>query len=124
MDQHSKIVQVSGVLFSLLIGYSARVLLEFFAVIFGPVAKVYNIDLVRHGVPISVGVLCFCIVQFHPKIQKWLFDVVTEIAKVVWPTKKDTTSMTAVVCVVLILAGVVLGLIDLGAATVMRFIMN
>ncbi len=124
MDKYAKIIQVSGVLFSIVIGYCIKVIFEFFAVIFGPVAKIYGMEVFRHGIPLGLGVACFCVIQFHPKIQKWLMDVVTEVSKVVWPTKKDTFSMTAVVCFILILSGIVLGLFDLSAATLMRFIMN
>lgn len=124
MGKYTKIVQVSGVLFSITVGYCVKVIFEFFAVLFGPVAKIYGMEIFRHGIPVGLGLACFLIVQFHPKIQKWLMDVITEIDKVVWPAKKDTFSMTAVVCFILILSGVVLGLFDLSAATLMRFIMN
>ena len=123
-DKYAKIIQVSGFLFSVVTGYCIKVIFEFFAVLFGPVAKIYGMEIFRHGIPVSLGLLCFFIIQFHPKVQKWLMDVVIEIDKVVWPTKKDTFSMTAVVCFVLILSGIVLGLFDLSAATLMRFIMN
>ncbi len=124
MGKYAKIIQVSGVLFSITVGYCIKVIFEFFAVLFGPAAKLYGMEVFRHGIPLGLGVVCFCIIQFHPKIQKWLMDVVTEIDKVVWPTKKDTFSMTAVVCFILVLSGIVLGLFDLSAATLMRFIMN
>lgn len=124
MSKYTKIVQVSGFLFSVVVGYCIKVIFEFFAVLFGPVAKVYGMEVFRHGIPVGVGLACFFIIQFHPKVQKWLMDVVIEVDKVVWPTKKDTFSMTAVVCFILILSGVVLGLFDLSAATLMRFIMN
>ena len=124
MEKHIKIIQVSNVLIALTAGYCLRVLFEFFAVLFGPVAKAYSLDGFRHGLPVAFGILVFAVLQFHPRIRKWMQAVVSEIDKVVWPTKKDTFSMTAVVCVILLVSGVVLGLFDLSAGTLMRFIMN
>ncbi len=124
MDKYNKIIQVINVLTSITVGYCVRILFEFFAVIFGVVAQAYSIESLRHGLSIGGGVICFAILQFHPRIHGWLKDVVVEIDKVVWPTRKDTLSMTAVVCVVLVLSGVVLGLFDLGAGTLVRYILN
>ena len=122
--KHSKIIQVSVVLACFTAGFTMKMIFEFLAVLFGPVSKIYDIEAVRHGLPISCGLILFCVLQFHPGIQKWLEEVVVEVSKVVWPTKKDTLSMTAVVCVILILSGVVLGLFDLSAGAVMKLIMN
>ena len=124
MDKYSKIIQVINVLASVTLGYCVRILFEFFAVIFGIVAQAYSIEALRHGLSIGTGVACFAILQFHPRIHGWLKDVVVEIDKVVWPTKKDTLSMTVIVCVILVLSGVLLGLFDLGAGTVIRYILN
>ena len=124
MDRYNKIIQVINVLTSITLGYCARILFEFFAVIFNVVAQVYSIEPIRHGVSIGVGVACFAILQFHPRIHTWLRDVVVEVDKVVWPTKKDTLSMTIIVCVILVLSGALLGLFDLGAGTVIRYILN
>ena len=123
-QKYSKVVQVSFVAVSFIVGLTVRVIFEFFAVVSGSVAKIYAIETVRHGVPVACGAVLFLFLQFNPKTRKWLEEVVTEIHKVVWPGKKDTLSMTTVVCVILILSGMVLGLLDLSAGAVMRFIMS
>ena len=123
-ERYSKVVQVSFVAVSFIVGLTVRVIFEFFAVVSGAAAKIYAIEPVRHGVPVACGIGLFLFLQFNPKTRKWLEEVVTEIDKVVWPGKKDTLSMTAVVCIILIVSGMVLGLLDLSAGTVMRFIMN
>ena len=124
MDRYNKIIQVINVLTSITLGYCVRILFEFFAVIFNVVAQAYSIESLRHGLSIGSGIVCFAILQFHPRIHVWLRDVVVEVDKVVWPTKKDTLSMTIVVCVILVLSGALLGLFDLGAGTVIRYILN
>ena len=121
---YSKIIQVSLVASCFVVGFTVRILFEFLAVIFSPAARLYAIEVFRHGIPVGVGIGLYLFLQFHPKTQLWMREVVTEVCKVVWPTKKDTLSMTLVVCVILILSGVVLGLFDLSAGAVMKFIMN
>ncbi len=124
MSKYAKIHQICGVFLAFIAGFSIRIVLEFFATLFGFAARIYSIEYIRHGLPIGVGVLCFLILQFHPKIKKWMLEVITEVDKVVWPTKKDTFSMTFVVCIILLLSGLVLGLFDLTAGSVMKPIMN
>ena len=124
MSKYAKICQICNVFLAFTAGFSIRIFLEFSATLFGPVARIYSIDVFRHGLPIGVGVLCFLILQFHPKIKNWMLEVVTEVAKVVWPSKKDTFSMTFVVCIILIVSGLVLGLFDLTAGSVMKYIIN
>ena len=123
-SKYSKIIQVSSVLAGFIAGFVVRTLLEFSATLFGFMAKLYAEDWVRHGVPVAIGLFVFFLLQLHPKIKTYLLEVVTEIDKVVWPSKKDTFSMTCVVCVVLVVSGAVLGLFDLSASAIMRLIMN
>ena len=123
-SKYSKIIQVTIVCACFTTGFTIKIIFEFFAVLSGLAAKWYAIEALRHGIPVGSGLALFLFFQFNPKIRKWLEEVVIEVSKVVWPTKKDTLSMTAVFCVILILSGVVLGLFDLSASAVMRFIMN
>jgi len=41
-------------------------------------------------------------------------DIITELRKVVWPSRQDTVHLTVVVVVVTILIGTLLGAIDIG----------
>ena len=124
MSKYNKIIQICNVSVAFVVGFCSRVILEFLSTFLGVVSKAYSIESIRHGIPIALGLLTFSLLQFHPKIKKWMFEVVTEVDKVVWPTKKDTLSMTLVVSVILLLSGIVLGIFDLSAGTVVKFIMN
>lgn len=124
MTKYAQLHQISSVFSSFLVAFSLRVIIEFLATIFGPVARLYEMDIFRHGIPISVGVLCFLFFQFHPRLKKWMTNVIIEVDKVVWPSRKDALAMTSVVCVILVLSGVILGFFDLTASYVMRFIMG
>ncbi len=44
---------------------------------------------------------------------RWALDIISELRKVTWPTRQETANLTAVVIVVSIALGVVLGGADL-----------
>ena len=45
---------------------------------------------------------------------RWATDIVSELRKVTWPTRRDTTHLTVVVIVVAALVGALLGGADIG----------
>jgi preprotein translocase SecE subunit len=47
---------------------------------------------------------------------RWITDIITELRKVVWPTRQDTLHLTVVVLVVATAIGLALGGLDLGFA--------
>jgi preprotein translocase SecE subunit len=47
---------------------------------------------------------------------RWITDIITELRKVVWPTRQDTLHLTVVVLIVATIIGVALGGLDLGFA--------
>jgi preprotein translocase SecE subunit len=47
---------------------------------------------------------------------RWIADIITELRKVVWPTREDTLHLTVVVLIVATIIGLALGGLDLGFA--------
>jgi preprotein translocase SecE subunit len=47
---------------------------------------------------------------------RWITDIITELRKVVWPTRQDTLHLTVVVLIVATIIGLALGGLDLGFA--------
>lgn len=45
---------------------------------------------------------------------RFVMDIISELRKVVWPTREDTIHLTIVVVIVTVLMGAVLGAIDIG----------
>ncbi len=45
---------------------------------------------------------------------RWLMDIISELRKVVWPTRQDTIHLTVVVLIVSVVIGAFLGGVDLG----------
>lgn len=51
---------------------------------------------------------------------RWIMDIVTELRKVVWPTRHDTIRLTVVVVIIAGVIGAALGGIDLGFAWIVE----
>ena len=79
----------------------------------GKIAQALNTDAAMHIIPVVVGVGLFAFLQVNAKIVAWADEVVAELLKIVWPSRKDTTAMTIVVCVMLVIAGFVIGGFDI-----------
>lgn len=100
------------------------IIFETLAGTFGVVARLHGQELFRHGIPVGLGVIAFGLLNFHPKIQLWAEEVVTEVQKVVWPARKDVVAMTMVVCVMVILAGIAFGIFDFAANQLMKIFLK
>ncbi|MEG0804529.1 MAG: preprotein translocase subunit SecE [Pygmaiobacter sp.] len=64
------------------------------------------------------------ILGFFKGIGKYFRDVVTEMKKVVWPTKKQVLNNTGVVIVVVIAAGVFLFGLDSLFGLILKFVLQ
>ena len=112
-NNYKKIITLSFVIAGFLVAFVANVLMETASAAFGSVARLMTVDAVKHGVPIVLGLATFAALQFNKKVLVWAEEVVSEIDKVVWPSYKDTSAMTIVVSIMLLFAGVALGLMDM-----------
>ncbi len=117
MDKtNSKVLTLSFALTGALLGFTVHLLIKIFAGVFSVVARAADADLVRHGVPVAVGFAVFAALQFNPKVIAWGSDVVSEIRKVVFPSRKDTTAMTIVVVVMVLISSVIVSTFDVLSA--------
>ena len=123
-SENLKIVMVSFVVLAFLLAYVAKVIFETLSVAFGVFAQYYSMEAFRHGVPIAVGLITFTTLQMRVSYRQLADEVVTEVKKVVWPSKPELYSMITVVCIMLVVSGAVLGLFDLVAGTAVRFFME
>jgi preprotein translocase subunit SecE len=48
----------------------------------------------------------------HPKVNRLAVEIVTELSKVTWPTRKELSASTVVVIIVSVIASIILGLFD------------
>lgn len=79
---------------------------------FGNVQRLYGMDIFSHGLPVAVGLVVFLFLQFNPKVLVWAEAVIIEVSKVVWPSRKDTTGMTIVTVIMVLIASGILFLFD------------
>jgi preprotein translocase subunit SecE len=121
---NSKILTVSFASFGALCGVTLSILLRSFSGAFALVARALESDLVRHGLPVLVGFVVFAVLQFNPKVMVWGEEVVTEVRKVVWPSRKDTLAMTIAVCIMVLISSVIIGVFDLFSGYLINFLVK
>ncbi len=113
MDQsNSKIITVSFAAGAALIGLSIHLLIVAFAGAFGWVARMADSNLVRHVLPVAIGIAIFLVLRLNKSAVVWGEEVIAEIKKVVWPSRKDTTAMTIVVVVMVLISSVIVTSFD------------
>ncbi len=120
----SKILTLSFALAGALVGVTISLLMRAFAGAFGVVARLTDADIVRHGLPVAIGFAVFALLQFNPKVRTWGEEVVVEVKKVVWPSRKDTVAMTIVVLIMVAISSVIITGFDGVSAAVMKWIMG
>ena len=81
-------------------------------------------DVIQHAVPFLIGAGTFAALRRSPLTFNFTMDSVGELIKVSWPSAKETRLGTIVVIVTVILAGLALGLLDLGFTALIRTIIG
>jgi preprotein translocase subunit SecE len=121
---NSKIITLSFAIGAFLVGLVTSLLIKAFAGAFAFVARAADADVVRHGVPLVLGFGLFLFCQFNPKVVTWADEVVAEVKKVVWPSRKDTTAMTIVVCVMVLISSFIISAFDMTSGYIINIIMR
>lgn len=121
---NSKIITMCFVISGLIVGLMMSLLIKAFSGAFAVIARAATSDLFRHGLPILCGFIVFAVLQFNPKIHKWAEEVVAEVRKVVWPSRKDTTAMTIVVVVMVLISSAIISSFDLISGYIVNALMR
>lgn len=125
MDKtNQKILTISFVAFAVLVSISLSILLKTFAGTFGVIARLHDIDMVKHGLPVVIGIAIFVSLQFNKRVLAWGEDVALEIRKVVWPSRKDTTAMTIVVVVMVLISAVIITTFDFVSGYLVNYLVR
>lgn len=124
-NNNNKTVTVSFMVSGILVGILVAVIMETLAAVTtGGFNRFVGQDLVRHGLPVLLGFITFLVLQLNPKIRSWADEVATELKRVVWPSRKDTTAMTIVVCVMVLVSGVLFGFLDVVSASIIDWLLS
>ena len=54
---------------------------------------------------------------------RWVMDIISELRKVVWPSRPDTIHLTVVVLIVSVIIGLFLGGVDIGFAWLVEHVL-
>jgi preprotein translocase SecE subunit len=81
-------------------------------------------DVLEHVIPFALGVMTFWLLRSRVSTHNFASDAVGELVKVSWPTAKDVRLGTIVVIITVCAAGVALGVLDLGIAAVIRYVLG
>ncbi len=77
-------------------------------------------DALHHVVPGLLALLTFILLRRSATAVNFTTDGVSELVKVHWPSTKEVQVGTVVVILTVILAGIVLGFLDLGLTALIR----
>lgn len=123
-NSNSKVLTLSFAVAGVLTGLVVHFLMKSFGAAFGVVARLTDSDLVRHGLPVALGFVVFLLLQFNPRVLLWGEEVVTEVRKVVWPSRKDLVAMTIVVCVMVLISSIVISAFDFVAGYLVKMMVQ
>ncbi len=111
-NSNGKLITVSFVAFAAICALSLSMLLQTFSGAFGFIARMMDQEVIRHGLPVAFGLAIFIYLQFNKKILVWADEVLVELKKVVWPSRKDTVGMTIVVCIMVLISSLIISTFD------------
>lgn len=122
---NKKAATVGFMIAGILIGIGAKVLLDSIgAIATGTVGRFVTMDLVRHGFPVLAGLGSFIALQANAAVRVWGDEVVSELKKIVWPSREHTVRMTLFVCIMLVLSGAALGLLDVVSGKLIQWLLS
>lgn len=121
---NSKILTLSFAIAALLVGLTTSLLIKAFAGAFGVVARAADSDIIRHGLPVVLGLVLFIALQFNQRVLSWGEEVVTEVRKVVWPSRKDTVAMTIACVMMVLISSVIISSFDLISGFFINYLMK
>jgi len=125
MDQtNKKVITVSFVIAAVLLAYCTGTVLQLLEASVSAFARLADNDIFTHGLPVAVGLGSFLYLQFNSKTVAWAEEVVTEIRKMVWTPLKDISAITVAVCIMVIISGVLLGLLDFLSSKVLNYLIS
>jgi preprotein translocase subunit SecE len=119
-----KILMMSFVGSALLAHIVTRVLFETLGGMFSIIERFRSIEMLKHGLPLAAALVTFLALWMNPKVVAWADEVVVEVRKIVWPSQKETTVTTVAVCVMVVVAGLGLAMVDYFSSIVINWIVN
>src|SRR4051812_2347992 len=108
-SQHQKWVNLSYLAAALLFGYVVFSMTGKIVGAYDLETRIKSIDLILRGISIVAGGLLFLGLYKNKQANQLMNEVMLELARVTWPTQKETTSATFIVVIMVVISGLVLG---------------
>lgn len=125
MDQtNKKIITISFLIAGALLAFIVSNLIQLLEASVSFFARLATNDLFTHGLPVALGIAFFLFLQLNPKTVAWAEEVVSEIRKMVWRSGKDTVAVTIAVCVMVLISGIILGILDFLSSKVINYLIQ
>jgi preprotein translocase SecE subunit len=124
-NNNKKTISICFMVAGILVGLVASVLMDTLAAVgTGAFGRVVAQDAIRLGLPIALGIAAIIYLNVSKPIWVWADEVVTEISRVVWPSRKDTIGMTIVVCVMVVISGIFFGILDVSSGAIIDWLLH
>lgn len=122
-NQRQKFVLISFLAGAALFGYLILILLFQAAGTFDLEARIPHFDLVVRGISVFSGLVLYIYFYKSERVNQFMNEVVAELARVTWPTQKETSNATVVVLIMVTISGVFLGGMDALWTWLLRWIL-
>jgi len=111
-NQHQKWVTLSYLAVAALLAFVALQLGQKLVGAYDLEARVRNAELMLRGFSVLAGVVLFVALYRSEQATQFMTEVVVELSRVTWPTRKETSAATVLVIIMVIISGLFLGFLD------------
>lgn len=111
-NQYQKWVNLSYFALAVLVGYILFALTNKVVGAYDLETRVRNLEVIVRVGSMAVAGITFLVLYRNAKANQFMNEVMMELSRVTWPSQKDTGSATAIVIIMVLVSGVVLGLLD------------
>lgn len=122
MQDNRRWILISLLLLGIIVGYTSFLLFRNIDVMFRLTAHLPHADLLVKALPVLLSGGVFVWIYRSQSKMAYLDDVVAEIRKITWPTRKDTVASTVVVVIAILIIASILGVYDSICSWIIRHI--
>lgn len=121
-NQHQKWVTLSYLAVAALLAFVALQLGQKLVGAYDLEARVRNAELLLRGFSVLAGLVLFIALYRSEQATQFMTEVVVELSRVTWPTRKETSAATVLVVIMVVISGLFLGLLDYLWTVLLRWV--
>lgn len=122
-SQRERYVNMIFAALGLLVAYISLIGLQKLVAVTSLEASVKQIDLIVRGVSLVLGAGVGFGLYWNDRATAYMNEVMIELGKVTWPTSQDTSKLTTLVIIMVVISGFILGFFDWVLTSVMKAIL-